>query len=196
VAKQAAEVDLLSGGRLRVGVGLGWNAPEFTAAGADFPSRAARMEEQIEVLRLLWTNKRVDFEGEYHSMLGVGLAPLPAQQPIPIWIAAERATRAFERVGRLGDGLMAMGPPDETARRGLDSLRTAAAQIGRDTSTFGIEAHVSLGDGDLDRAHREIAGWRDLGATHISVNTRARDRAGWQVHLNRAAAAWDALRTA
>jgi probable F420-dependent oxidoreductase len=174
VAKQAAQVDLLTRGRLRLGVGIGWNVPEYEGLGADFATRGRRIDEQIEVLRLLWTQPSITFTGADHVLSGVGIAPPPIQRPIPVWIAAERATRAFERVGRLGDGWMAMGPPGEDAARAVKIIRAAAESVGRDPAAIGIEASVNFTDGDLTRVAAEIAGWRELGATHITINSRMR----------------------
>jgi probable F420-dependent oxidoreductase len=174
VAKQAAQVDLLSGGRLRLGVGIGWNQPEYEGMGMPFRSRGRRIDEQISVMRRLWTEQCVSFEGEDHTLDGVGIAPLPVQRPIPVWIGAERATPAFERVGRLGDGWMAMGVPGPEAREGLRVIRASAQRAGRDPDALGIQAWVTLGDGDQDRISAEIRGWVSIGATHIAMNTRTR----------------------
>jgi probable F420-dependent oxidoreductase len=192
-AKQAAEVDLLSGGRLRLGVGIGWNIPEYEGLGADFPSRGRRIDEQILLLRRLWTEPSVTFTGEDHVLNGVGIAPLPVQRPIPIWIAAERAPKAFRRVGRLGDGWMAMGPPTDEARESFEIIRESARAAGRDPEAIGIEANVSLGDGDLQRGAEEIAGWHRIGATHVSVNTRSRGLISLDENLERAHAAMNLL---
>ena len=110
VAKQAAEVDLLTNGQFRLGVGLGWNAVEYEALGKDFTNRGARMDEQIELLRRLWTEATVTFDGEFERVTGAGLAPLPVQRPIPIWIGGS-STRAYQRIGRLADGWFPMTPP-------------------------------------------------------------------------------------
>lgn len=103
VAKQAAEVDLLTGGRFRLGIGLGWNAVEYEALGETFTNRGKRSEEQVELMRRLWTERSVTFDGKYHTVTAAGLAPLPVQRPIPVWFGAA-SDRAFERAGRLGDG--------------------------------------------------------------------------------------------
>ncbi len=110
VAKQAAEVDLLSGGRLRLGVGLGWNAVEYEALGEDFTNRGGRSAEQVEVMRQLWSQRSVTFQGRHHTIIGAGLAPLPVQRPIPVWFGAA-STRGLERAGRLGDGWFPMVGP-------------------------------------------------------------------------------------
>lgn len=169
VAKQAAEVDLLTGGRLRLGVGLGWNAVEYEALGQDFGNRGKRSEEQVELMRRLWTESSVTFEGRYHRVTGAGLAPLPVQRPIPVWFGASSA-RAFERAGRLGDGWFPMvgpGPELEDARARVERAAVAAE---RDPATIGMEGRVAW-SGDPDQTAADIAAWADAGATHVAVNT-------------------------
>lgn len=186
VAKQAAEIDLLSGGRLRLGVGTGWNEPEFEAMGADFRSRGRRLDEQIVLMRKLWTERCVTFDGVDHSLHGVGIAPLPIQRPIPVWIGAETATRAFERVGRLGDGWMAMGPPTDAARAGLQVIRRTAQAEGRDPDAIGIQSWVDLRPDREDLVARDIAGWVEIGATHIAMNTRTAESLTVEENMHRA----------
>ncbi len=196
VAKQAAEVDLLSGGRLRLGVGVGWNGPEYEGLGAEFDSRGRRIDEQIELLRRLWTTPSVRFEGDDHVLRGVGIAPLPVQRPIPLWIAAEKASRAMRRVGRLADGWMAMGPPTDEAERALATIRRAAVESGRDPDSIGVEANVSLGDGSVDRGVEEINGWRRIGATHVAINPRIGTPVSLKKNLELAARAMHTLEVA
>jgi probable F420-dependent oxidoreductase len=169
VAKQAAEVDLLSGGRLRLGVGLGWNAVEYEALGEDFTNRGRRSEEQVEVMRRLWTENTVTFEGRYHTITGAGLAPQPVQRPIPVWFGAA-SPRAFERAGRLGDGWFPMVPPGPRLEEAGATVARAALAAGRDPATLGMEGRVSW-SGDRDRVAGELAAWAAAGATHASVNT-------------------------
>jgi probable F420-dependent oxidoreductase len=169
VAKQAAEVDLLSEGRLRLGVGLGWNAVEYEALGENFANRGKRLGEQVEVMRRLWTEQSVTFDGEHHRVTGAGLAPLPVQRPIPVWFGA--ASRpAFERAGRLADGwfpMMAPGPKLDEAR---DFVARSATAAGRDPSTIGMEGRVDW-RGDRQQVADALAQWSAAGATHVSVNT-------------------------
>jgi probable F420-dependent oxidoreductase len=169
VAKQAAEVDLLSGGRLRLGVGIGWNPVEYEALGEDFGNRGKRSEEQIALLRGLWTEPSLTFDGRYHTVTGAGLAPLPVQRPIPVWIGGA-AERTYERAGRLADGwfpMMEPGPGLEYARGLVDK---AAVTAGRDPSAIGMEGRVNW-TGDRDDAAAQLAAWRQAGASHVSVNT-------------------------
>jgi probable F420-dependent oxidoreductase len=170
VAKQAAELDVLSGGRLRLGVGIGWNDVEYEGLNENFRNRGRRFEEQIEVLRLLWTQPVVDFHGQFHNITEAGIKPLPVQRPIPLWIGAN-VEAGVERAGRVADGYFPQVPPDERGRHMVEVFRTAAEQAGRDPNSLGIEARISLSQGGPDDWRRLYEGWRDLGATHISVNT-------------------------
>jgi probable F420-dependent oxidoreductase len=169
VAKQAAEVDLLTGGRFRLGVGLGWNAVEYEALGERFTDRGKRSEEQIEVMRKLWTERSVSFTGRYHTVTAAGLAPLPTQRPIPVWFGAA-SDRAYERAGRLGDGWFPMVAPGPGLDRAREQVHRAAAAAGRDAGSLGMEGRVSW-TGDPDKLTADIAAWEDAGATHLSVNT-------------------------
>lgn len=169
VAKQAAEVDLLSSGRLRLGIGVGWNAVEYEALGEDFGNRGKRSAEQIALLRRLWTEPVVTFEGEFHRVTGAGLAPLPVQRPIPVWIGAASAP-GYRRAGRLADGwfpMMLPGPRLDEARAVVEQ---AAVEAGRDPGSIGMEGRVTW-RGDAGAAAEELAGWAAAGASHVSVNT-------------------------
>jgi probable F420-dependent oxidoreductase len=169
VAKQAAEVDLLSGGRLRLGVGLGWNAVEYEALGEDFSTRGKRSDEQVELMRRLWTEPSVTFDGRYHQVTGAGIAPLPIQRPIPVWFGAA-SPRAFRRAGRLGDGWFPMvgpGPKLDEARREVEK---AALEAGRDPATIGMQGQVSW-NGNADDLTDGFRVWADAGASHVAVNT-------------------------
>lgn len=181
VAKQAAEVDLLSGGRLRLGIGLGWNPVEYEALGEEFSNRGRRSEEQVDVMRRLWTQQTVSYEGRYHTVTGAGLSPLPIQRPIPVWFGAA-SDRAYERAGRLGDGWFPMMAPGH----GLDEARVAvgqaAAAAGRDPAGLGMEGRVDW-SGDRDTVGEELAAWRAAGATHVSINTMGAGLRGVDGHL-------------
>ena len=169
VAKQAAEVDLLTGGRFRLGVGLGWNAVEYEALGEKFTNRGTRSEEQVEVMRKLWTERSVSFSGKYHTLTGAGLAPMPVQRPIPVWFGAA-SDRAYERAGRLGDGWFPMMDPGPGLDYAREQVKRAATAAGRDAESLGMEGRVSW-TGDREKAVEDIAAWKDAGATHLSVNT-------------------------
>ncbi|OBH05720.1 LLM class F420-dependent oxidoreductase [Mycobacterium sp. E2699] len=181
VAKQATEVDLLSNGRFRFGIGLGWNAVEYEALGEKFSNRGKRSEEQVELMRKLWTERSVTFAGRYHTVTGAGLAPLPIQRPIPVWFGAA-SDRAYERAGRLGDGwfpMMAPGPGLDYAR---EQVNRAAVAAGRDADGLGMEGRVNW-SGDPERAAADIAAWKAAGATHLSVNTMSAGLATVDDHL-------------
>jgi probable F420-dependent oxidoreductase len=170
VAKQAAEVDVLSSGRLRLGVGIGWNAVEYEALGEDFHTRGARIEEQIEVMRLLWTDEVVSYEGRYHRIDEAGINPLPVQRPIPVWMGA-RADVGLRRTARVADGWFPLGPPDDRMREAVKRLRGYVEEAGRDPESVGIEARLDVGRVPQEEWIAQTEAWRSLGATHISVNT-------------------------
>jgi probable F420-dependent oxidoreductase len=168
VAKQAAQIDLFSNGRLRLGIGIGWNEVEYVGLNENFRNRGARAEEQIAVMRALWTEPVVSFKGRWHEIPEAGINPLPVQRPIPVWIGGT-ADAAIERTGRIGDGWFPQMGPDDTARAKLNVLRTAAQAAGRDPATIGIEPRVNMSQSSLAEAAAQADRWRDLGATHLSV---------------------------
>ncbi len=165
VAKQAAEVDLLSGGRLRLGVGTGWNYVEYDALGENFHNRGRRQEEQVALLRALWGAEVVDFEGKWHRVDRAGIRPLPKRQ-IPIWFGGYQEV-VFRRAARLGDGFIFGGPQGMAMAA---RLREWVAEAGRDPAAFGIEGNVGLVAGP-EKWSEHVAGWRDAGATHLSLRT-------------------------
>jgi probable F420-dependent oxidoreductase len=170
VAKQAAEVDVLSSGRLRLGVGIGWNAVEYEALGEDFSTRGARIEEQIEVMRLLWTQEVVSYKGKYHRIEEAGINPLPVQRPIPVWMGA-RADVGLRRTARVAEGWFPLGSPDEKMREAIKRLRDYVEEAGRDPESVGIEARLDIARVPPEEWVAQTEAWRSLGATHISVNT-------------------------
>lgn len=170
VAKQAAQVDRLTHGRFRLGVGVGWNPVEYEALGEDFAQRGRREEEQIELLRLLWTERSVTYAGRFDTMTGAGLAPLPVQRPIPIWLGGS-SEPAYRRMGRLADGWFPQVPPDDRLTSARETIAEAAIDAGRDPDAIGMEGRVSWGSGGLDKVVDHVGRWRDAGATHLSINT-------------------------
>jgi probable F420-dependent oxidoreductase len=170
VAKQAATLDVLSGGRLRLGIGIGWNEVEFEALGMNFHNRGRRSEEQVEVLRALWTQELVTYEGRWHKITDAGLNPLPVQRPIPIWFGG-RDDRVLERIGRLGDGWFPLGRPDESGKAMVEKMRDYARKAGRDPSSIGIESWISIGNRPPEEWVKDARAWKSLGATYLSVNT-------------------------
>lgn len=170
VAKQAAELDVLSGGRLRLGVGLGWNAVEYEALNEDFHTRGKRIEEQVALLRELWTKPLVTVKGDYHTISDAGINPLPVQQPIPLWFGG-RADAALRRIARLADGWIANTMAFEKLLPEVTRLRGYVAEAGRDPAAFGLDIRVSLRNTPPDGWSQEVERWRDAGATHLCFNT-------------------------
>jgi probable F420-dependent oxidoreductase len=170
LAKQAAEIDLLCGGRFRLGLGIGWNKLEYDALGMPFEKRGALLEEQVAVLRALWTEKSVTFDGEFHHIDHSGLAPQPVQRPIPIWIGGF-APAALRRVGRIADGWFPMVRPQGGLEEALEIIRGAGTEAGRDLSNFEFEGRLEYSVRDHDKIAEHARRWREAGATQLSLNT-------------------------
>ncbi len=168
IAKQAAEVDILSGGRFRLGVGVGWNHVEYEALGMDWKTRGARQAEQVEVLRRLWTQDLVSFNGRFHNLREVSMLPRPVQRPIPIWFGGS-SDAAAARAARLGDGWMPIMAPDAQAEQKLGALREQLKSLGRDAAKFGIEAWLRMHEPDPDAWAAAANGWRRLGADMVML---------------------------
>jgi probable F420-dependent oxidoreductase len=183
LAKQAAEVDILSEGRLRLGIGAGWNAVEYEALGQDFSTRGKRQEEQIGLLRRLWTERSVTHEGTFDTIVGAGLAPLPVQRPIPIWIGG-LSPAAFRRIGRLADGWFPRLEPGPELDKARAIIAASAAEAGRDPGAIGMDGRLKQGAGGTDELARDAQRWRDAGATHVSVDTMGFELAGLNAHLD------------
>jgi probable F420-dependent oxidoreductase len=171
VAKQAAEIDVLSGGRLRLGIGTGWNDVEYEALGENFHERGARSEEQIDVMRALWTQELVTYNGRWHTITDAGLNPLPVQRPIPIWFGGG-AEPVLRRIARMGDGWFPQIRPDEEGRAILSRLHAYTREAGRDPADIGINGGVSIAARSPDEWIEDAIAWKDMGATHLSVSTR------------------------
>lgn len=170
VAKQAATLDVISGGRLRLGVGLGWNAVEYIALGEDFHTRGKRMEAQVQLLRRLWTEPLVTVEDQWHQIPDAGLNPLPVQRPIPLWFGGH-ADPVLRRTARLADGWMPNHRTPEAARPDLEKLEGYLQAAGRTLAELGLEARVPYGEGKVEAWQALRADWAALGATHLSLNT-------------------------
>lgn len=194
VAKQAAEVDLLTEGRFRLGVGLGWNAVEYEALGKDFSDRGRRITEQVQLLRRLWTERSVTFHGTYETVTAAGLSPMPVQRPIPIWfgVSAQAVPAAVRRVGRLADGWFPQMRPGPELDDALALIHDAAVEAGRDPHALGMEGQVRLGHG-IEKAADHVASWRAAGATHVSINTMGMGAVGIDAHIGALAEAALAL---
>ncbi len=176
VAKQAAEVDVLTGGRLRLGIGVGWNAVEYEGLSESFTNRGRRSEEQIELMRQLWTNEVVDFHGRYHNVTHAGINPLPVQRPIPVWFGGG-APQVVKRIGRMGDGWFPQFEPNSEGAERISEMRGYATEAGRDPSAIGIEGRIGIATDDQANWQKLAESWAEVGATHLSVNTM---RAGLQ----------------
>ena len=182
VAKQAAEVDVLTGGRLRLGIGIGWNEVEYEALGESFTNRGRRSEEQIELLRLLWTQESVDFAGRYHRVTNAGINPLPVQRPIPIWLGGGE-DRVIRRIGKMADGWFPQFQPDSAGQEKISEMREHATKAGRDPKAIGIEGRVAYATDKQEDWEKIAAAWDEAGATHLSVNTMRAGLKGPDQHI-------------
>jgi len=192
VAKQAAEIDILTGGNFRLGVGLGWNYVEFESLGEDFSNRGRRSEEQIDVLRRLWAEPVVDFDGRWHRIPSAGINPLPVQRPIPIWIGGS-AEAAIKRTARLADGYFPQRPLEGGWPATIERLRGWAEEAGRDPDSIGIDQRIQVAEGTPEDWRAVADEWRELGATHLSVATM-RGGLDAEGHIRRIAEAIEAIR--
>ena len=196
VAKQAAEVDVLTRGKLRLGVGIGWNDVEYQALGMDFRNRARRYEEQIEVMRLLWTQDVVTFKGRYHEIDAAGILPRPVQQPIPIWMGGGATPAVLERIGRLADGWIANAGLSAHLDESVAAIRESAERAGRDPAEIGVQgiAVLPLVDGkdDIDSFLRQVDAARERDLSHLVVLTMNNGRSPEQ-HVDAVRTAGEAL---
>lgn len=177
VARQAAEIDSLSNGRMRLGIGIGSNKDEAVGMGTDFHNRGARVEEQIALMRLLWTTDVVNFHGRWHDISEGGLMVPPVQRPIPIWIGGGHGDRPLERIGRLADGWVASTSAQGEAEEQLRIIRMASEAAGRPRDAVQIQGRMPLANGDSKSWAAAANRWRELGATHLAINT---SRAGFK----------------
>jgi probable F420-dependent oxidoreductase len=192
VAKQAAQVDILTRGRFRLGVGIGWNPVEYEALGMNFGDRGRRFEEQIELMRLLWTRRRVDFQGRWHRVTGAGINPLPVQRPIPVWFGAN-SEPALRRAARMGQGLFTLRPLPEGWPATLQRLRQWREEAGLDPAQFAIEARLNVAEHPPDYWRRKADEWRALGAAYLQINTMRCGLQGPQAHIDMLARVMKAL---
>ena len=171
-AKQAAQLDLFSGGRIRIGIGVGGNKDEYTALGKSFENRGARCDEQIKILRQLWIEPHIDFVGEFENITSSGIDPLPIQQPIPIWIGgrAQPVNSVVKRIGELSDGWFVLCPPEEFVKlkSRIDSYASAA---GRDPNSIGTEAGVAVVGPRESEWQDRVSSWNEIGLTHLCLRT-------------------------
>jgi len=191
VAKQAAEVDVLSRGRLTLGVGIGWNEVEYEALGQSFTNRGRRIEEQIAVLRALWTQEVVDFKGRWHRIDRAGLSPLPVQRPIPIWMGGgwDRQKRAINepvarRIAKIADGWYAQIPTNDDGRAGMEAFRRLLQEEGRDPAKFPVEARLPAAKSGAEEWKRGIEMVRQMGMTSVELNTMGAGYRSLDEHLD------------
>jgi probable F420-dependent oxidoreductase len=192
VAKQAATLDLLSKGRLRLGVGIGWNKVEYDGLNEEFGNRGKRLEEQIEVMRALWEQPSISFQGKWHHIDNAGILPLPRQRPLPIWIGG-RAEPAVRRAARIADGFFPNGAPSDDVRNQIRILNDELDKIGRDRPAFGVEARISVSKGTPNDWRRDAATWRELGVTHLSLVTMGGGFTTIEEHLDALVQGRDAI---
>ncbi len=192
VAKQAATLDLLCEGRLRLGVAIGWNHVEYEALGMNYRNRGRRIEEQVALMRTLWTRELVTFEGDDHKITDAGLNPLPVQRPIPIWFGGH-ADAGLRRFARLGDGWFPLFAPDEAGAAELEKFRGYVRDAGRDPGDVGIESWLDIAGKTPDQWRAQAEAWKALGATHYSVNTMGAGIASPRAHIETIERIRDAL---
>lgn len=190
VAKQAAEVDVLSGGRLRLGVGLGWNEVEYESLGQRFTDRGRRIEEQIALMRRLWTEEVVDFKGRWHRVDRAGLNPMPVRRPIPLWMGGgwDRRTKtviepALRRIARLADGWLTHATATNEGRAAVERFREYLREAGRDPASVGLECRVPAMAGGPDEWSRQAKVYKEMGATHVELTTMGAGYKDLDAHL-------------
>jgi probable F420-dependent oxidoreductase len=185
VAKQAAEVAILSNDRLRLGVGTGWNKVEYQALNEDFTNRGRRQEEQVDLMRSLWTSDAFSYDGRYHTVDRASINPRPSQ-PVPIWFGGS-APALLERCARLGDGWMPLGGANDKSAVLLDTIRQHRLAAGKSMDGFGVQAQAQWGGGDPVRWRSHAERWREMGATHLAVATHNAGPTDVDGHLARLA---------
>ncbi|MBN1562767.1 MAG: LLM class F420-dependent oxidoreductase [Anaerolineae bacterium] len=183
VAKQAASLDVLAQGRLRLGIGVGWNRAEMENLGYDFSTRGKRVDEQLEVMRALWTKPLVNFEGEYHTLREVGINPLPVQRPIPLWFGGG-AEPVLRRMVKYGAGWMVNTADPEAFKSSWDQLRGYLAEADRNPDSFGLDVRISVARQPVATWEKVIEQWREIGATHIGINTMGAGFTSIDEHIN------------
>ena len=191
VAKQAAEVAILSRNRFRLGVGTGWNTIEYEALGVPYAGRGKRQEEQVELMRKLWSEDSLSFDGKLHRVDAASINPRPSRQ-IPIWFGGS-APALIERCARIGDGWIPLMGANDAARAAIDAIRKQRTVAGKSMDDFGIQAQAQFRGGNPDRWRTHAAAWRDMGATHLALATHNAGPAGVDGHLRRLSQYLDAV---
>lgn len=192
VAKQAAEVAILSNNRFRLGVGTGWNEIEYVGLNENFRNRGKRQAEQVELLRRLWQEETFDYAGDYHRIDAAGINPRPAQ-PIPIWFGGS-APALLDRCARLGDGWIPLMGANDAARECINRLKSGREAAGLKWQDFGIQAQAQFAGGNPDRWKNHADKWAALGASHLAIATHNAGPADVDEHLSRIESYLNAVR--
>ena len=171
VAKQAASLDVLCGGRFRLGIGVGWNPVEFVGLNENFHNRGRRSEEQVEVMKALWAQPHVTLTGKYHTIEDAGINPRPPKRSIPVWFGGH-ADATLRRAVEWGDGWMPMAyAPGDEAKAAFAKLRSLAEAAGRNPASIGIDTRVTAGIGAEAEWREAVRFWKSCGITHLTLAT-------------------------
>ena len=183
VAKQAAELAILSNNRFKLGIGVGWNTVEYTGLNENFKNRGKRQEEQVELMRLLWESEVLEYKGDYHHIDKASINPRPSKS-VPIWFGGG-APQLIERCADLGDGWIPLMGPNEAARKTLAAIKEKRKSKGLDWDNFGVQAQAQYAGGDAERWNKHAEKWRNLGASHIAIATHNAEPTNVEGHLGR-----------
>ena len=183
VAKQAAELAILSNNRFKLGIGVGWNAVEYTGLNENFKNRGKRQEEQVELMRLLWESEVLEYKGDYHHIDKASINPRPSKS-VPIWFGGG-APQLIERCADLGDGWIPLMGPNEAARKTLAAIKEKRKSKGLDWDNFGVQAQAQYAGGDAERWNKHAEKWRNLGASHLAIATHNAEPTNVEGHLGR-----------
>lgn len=183
VAKQAAELAILSNNRFKLGIGVGWNAVEYTGLNENFKNRGKRQEEQVELMRLLWESEVLEYKGNYHHIDKASINPRPSKS-VPIWFGGG-APQLIERCADLGDGWIPLMGPNEAARKTLAAIKEKRKSKGLDWDNFGVQAQAQYAGGDAERWNKHAEKWRNLGASHLAIATHNAEPTNVDGHLGR-----------
>ena len=183
VAKQAAELAILSNNRFKLGIGVGWNAVEYTGLNENFKNRGKRQEEQVELMRLLWESEVLEYKGDYHHIDKASINPRPSKS-VPIWFGGG-APQLIERCADLGDGWIPLMGPNEAARKTLAAIKEKRESKGLNWDNFGVQAQAQYAGGDAERWNKHAEKWRNLGASHIAIATHNAEPTNVDGHLGR-----------
>ncbi len=185
VAKQAAEVAILSNNRLRLGIGTGWNDIEYEGLNENFSNRGKRQAEQVDLMRKLWSEDSLTYQGEYHTIIGASINPRPSQ-PIPVWFGGSAAP-LLKRCGELGDGWIPLMGANDNAKHSIETIRQHREALGLVWDDFGIQAQAQYHGGTPDRWARHAEKWRNMGATHLAIATHNAGSTDAEGHVKRVA---------